>query len=57
MILGNVSPLEDDAAVVNWGSAGVIQRVSREGEIQMQLGLGEFAEFSEHIDDLAGATR
>ncbi len=59
VILGDVSWISDDAAVVNWGSAGVIQRVNAAGEVQMQLdfGLGEFAEFSEHIDDLAGATR
>lgn len=59
VILGDVSWIGDDAAVVNWGSTGLIQQVNAAGEIQMQLnfGLGEFAEFSEHIDELAGATR
>ena len=59
VILGNVSWLGPDDAVVNWGSGGVLQRVNAAGEVRWEVdfGLGEFAEFSDHVASLAGAAR
>ena len=59
VILGNVSWIGPDDAVVNWGSSGVLQRVNAAGEVRWEVdfGIGEFAQFSDHVASMAGAVR
>ena len=55
VLLGNVSWVSDDDIVVNWGSAGLLQRISAAGDVRWEVAypLGEYALFSEHIADFS----
>lgn len=59
VLLGNAEWLADDSVVVNWGSAGTISRVDATGTTRWEVafGLGTYTGFSDHVADLAGATR
>ena len=59
VLLGNVDWLADDTALVNWGTAGVLDRVNEAGEVRWSVAfrLGTFTMFSQHLSEFAGATR
>lgn len=59
VLLGNVSWAGDGTYVVDWGSAGVIDRVSVDDGLVWSAAfrMGLFVGFSEHVPDFAGVTR
>lgn len=59
LLLGGVDPVPGGAYAVNWGTRGVLQRVSAEGDVELELSsnMGSFFGFTEHLAEFAGASR
>lgn len=59
VLLGGCDPVSDGSYTVNWGTRGVMQRVSPEGEVRWSISsrLGSFFGFSQHMTDFVGASQ